>query len=150
MKGLTEAEAKRLRGQLKAVEKEHRLVGLRQRNAAVDHEAPPPWRPNSALVDESHPERFARPGDHPTADLTFKPQTTKHKSENERTEFFAKAEAYFEKDRLLKEEIDTLAKEDAMNDRGEELRGGWRVMCRVAALCCLGKTAWKWGSLDAE
>lgn len=66
-----------------------------------------------------------------------------------------RAEGYFERDRQLKEEIELLAKEDAVNNRGEELGDGtakkkdvkptlgyWCVLVRrVCRACGLGQ--WK-------
>lgn len=41
-------------------------------------------------VPETHPERRAKPGENPSADLTFKPRITPFKMENERTAFFVR------------------------------------------------------------
>ncbi|GAX73673.1 hypothetical protein CEUSTIGMA_g1124.t1 [Chlamydomonas eustigma] len=123
VKHLTEEEVGRLRGKLKAVERDHKVLARRS-HVAHDPSSPIPWKPNNGWMEESHPGRLARPGDDPNLDLTFKPRITNHRMENERKSFFKRTEIFFEKDRKLKEEIDDLAKEDDLKSRGEELGDG--------------------------
>ncbi len=66
-------------------------------------------------IEESHPERIARPGEDPSQDLTFKPRIranpNKESGGTVQPHFFKRKEAYFERDRKLKDEIEKFLKD---------------------------------------
>ena len=49
LKRVADGEVQRLKGQLKSVETQHKLL-TQQTDKNVDKDAPPPWKPNSGTV----------------------------------------------------------------------------------------------------
>eukprot|EP00798_Chlamydomonas_sp_ICE-L_P004519 gene4519-14681_t len=78
-KTLQEEEAKRLHGQLKVVERDHRLqVQRAAEGARLDPDAPIPWFPvGGRKLPDRHAERKMRIGDDVNMELTFKPRITR-------------------------------------------------------------------------
>jgi len=77
MANLSEDEVAKLRGMLQDLERKNKIA-VQYSTGALDSKARIPWRPNGPQwggpVINPNPEKFARPGDDPNVDMTFKPK----------------------------------------------------------------------------